>query len=281
MNFQKIKSHAKINIALNINGKSRKFHNIETIIAFVDLHDLIYIKKIKSKNHRISFLGKHSKNIYKNNTVIKLLKILEQKNLLKRNKFEIKIFKRIPTKSGLGGGSMNAASVLKFLINKKIVKTTKNEIYKISKLVGSDVILGLEPTFSILTSKNQIKRFYNHSKIYTLIVKPNFGCSTKTIYAGVKRFEKSQFTNPKKKMLNFKFLKSLNNSLESIAFSKYKKLKKIKFFLSNLSKRSFVRMTGSGSAIVAYFQSKKECEISKRQFDKKFKNCWSIISKTI
>ena len=124
MNFQKIKSHAKINIALNINGKSRKFHNIETIIAFVDLHDLIYIKKIKSKNHRISFLGKHSKNIYKNNTVIKLLKILEQKNLLKRNKFEIKIFNslRYKTKNTHGTGCTLSSAITTFLSCGKPVK---------------------------------------------------------------------------------------------------------------------------------------------------------------
>ena len=121
---------------------------------------------------------------------------------------------------------MNAASVLKFLINKKIVKTTKNEIYKISKLVGSDVILGLEPTFSILTSKNQIKRFYNHSKIYTLIVKPNFGCSTKTIYAGVKRFEKSQFTNPKKKNAKLQILKIFKQLPRINCFFKIQKIKK-------------------------------------------------------
>ena len=44
---------------------------------------------------------------------------------------------------------------------------------------------------------------------------------------------------------------------ENIAISKYPKLKKIKLFLENLSNQEFVRITGSGSAIVAYFQSKK------------------------
>ena len=52
MNSFKIKSHAKINLALNITGKNSKLHKIESIVSFIDLHDLIYLKQIKSKNHQ-------------------------------------------------------------------------------------------------------------------------------------------------------------------------------------------------------------------------------------
>ena len=47
--FDKIKSHAKINLALNITGKSKSLHKVESIIAFVTLHDEIYIKQIKKQ----------------------------------------------------------------------------------------------------------------------------------------------------------------------------------------------------------------------------------------
>ena len=58
-----IKSFAKINLALNITGKTSSLHKIETIIAFVSLHDEILIKKINSNRHSISFTGKFSQNI--------------------------------------------------------------------------------------------------------------------------------------------------------------------------------------------------------------------------
>ena len=48
MQYIKIKSYAKINLALNIIGKSASLHKIETIVSFVSLHDEIYIKKINS-----------------------------------------------------------------------------------------------------------------------------------------------------------------------------------------------------------------------------------------
>ena len=277
----KIKSYAKLNLVLNIVGKTSHLHKIESVVAFASLHDEIFINEIKSKSHNISFFGKFSRNISNNNTVSKLLKILEKKKLLKDTKFKISINKKIPMKAGLGGGSMNAANILKFFIKKKFFKISKKETEIISKNIGSDVILGINSSSSILNSKNKIKNFSNCKKFYTLIVKPHFGCSTKEMYSKVRKFNKPKMNHPKKKMFNLDYLKKMNNSLEPIVFSKYPKLRVLKSFLENLSKPAFVRMTGSGSAMVAYFNSKQRCENAKKQFKRKYKNYWCISSKTI
>ena len=113
-----IKSYAKINLALNVTGKRNSMHKIESIVSFIDLHDLISIQNIKSNNHKIYFYGKFSKNIKRENTVQKLLDLLDRSNLLKNEKFKIIIKKNIPQEAGLGGGSMNAATVLNFFIKK-------------------------------------------------------------------------------------------------------------------------------------------------------------------
>ena len=281
MYFSKIKSYAKINLALNITGKISSLHKIESIVAFVNLFDEILIKQINSKKHNVSFSGKFSQNIGKDNTITKLLKLLDKRNLLNYKKFHIKVKKQIPIKAGLGGGSMNAANVLKYFVEKKFIKITKKELVKISRLIGSDVILGIKSTNSILSPKNNIKYFTNCKKFHILIVKPNFGCSTKDIYSRVNKFNKPKFNKPKKKMFSLDYLKKMNNSLEPIALFKYPKLGKIKSFLESLSKPVFVRMTGSGSALVAYFTSKERCNNAKKHFNKKYKNYWCITSKTI
>ena len=280
MNFRKIKSNAKINLALNVVGKSKRLHKIESLIAFIDLHDVILLKKIYLNKHQIIFNGKFSKNINSNNTISRLLKILEKKKLLKQ-KFYIKITKNIPQKSGLGGGSMNAARVLKYLIEKKIIKVNKKQISEITEYVGSDVILGLKPLNSVLTSNNKIKTFRNSKKLFTLIIKPNFGCSTKYIYSLVKKFDRAKLNVPTKKMFNINFLKKSNNSLEEIVFNRYSTLRKVRDYLINLQNPIFVRMTGSGSALVSYYYSKKQCDTAQKQFNKDYKKYWCISSKTI
>ena len=281
MGIIQVKSYAKINLALHVTGKLAKLHKIESIISFINLYDLIFIKKIKGLSHQIFFYGNFSKNISKNNTVEKLLKILDENKLLKDKKFQIKIKKNIPQRAGLGGGSMNAASILFTLIKKKFIKVNKKDIQNISSLIGSDVILGANHANAILKSNNVIKRFSKCPKFNILLVRPNFGCSTKEIYSRVKKITKSKFNNPKKTMFNYGYLLQQENALERHAFSRYPKLKKIKSFLEGLKKPIFVRMTGSGSVIAAYYQTKKDCELAKVQFKRKFKNYWCNTSKTI
>jgi len=281
MSFIEVKSFAKINLALNVTGKSRLLHKIESIVSFISLCDLILIKKIKGPDHQISFYGNFSKNIDSDNTVVKLFKILDKKKLLKDRKFKIRIKKNIPQKAGLGGGSMNASSVLNFLIKKKIVKISQKQIQNISSLIGSDVILGINHSSAILKSNNIVKKFSKCPIFHTLLVKPNFGCSTKVIYSRVKKITNSKFNNPKKLMFNPEYLARQENALEVAAFSRYPKLKRIKSFLENLKNPLFVRMTGSGSVIIAYYQSKKDCELAKVQFKRKYKNYWCNTSKTI
>ena len=111
-----LKSFAKINLALHVTGKLTNLHKIESIVKFIDLHDTISINEINSYKHKVSFIGNFSKKIKKDNTVNKLFEILEKKNFLKKKKFQVKIKKNIPQESGLGGGSMNAATILNFLI---------------------------------------------------------------------------------------------------------------------------------------------------------------------
>ena len=115
MHRKVIKSFAKINLFLNVVSKKNKFHRIQSLFSFIDLHDRIEISTINRKKHFIKFDGKFSKGISKKNSISTLLKILDQKGLIKK-KYYIKVTKNIPQKSGMGGGSMNAASILKFFL---------------------------------------------------------------------------------------------------------------------------------------------------------------------
>ena len=281
MSAIQIKSYAKINLALNVTGKLVKLHKIESIVSFINLYDLIFIKKIKGPHHQISFYGNFSKNISRNNTVEKLFKILDENQLLKNRKFQIKIKKNIPQKAGLGGGSMNAANILNILIKKKFITVSQKKMKNISSLIGSDVILGVNQASAILKSNNVIRKFWKRPVFHVLLVKPNFGCSTKKIYAGIKKITKPKFNNPIKSMFNYGYLLKKENALEKVAFLRYPKLKRIKSFLENLENPLFARMTGSGSVIVAYYRSKKDCEMAKVQFKRKFENYWCNVSKTL
>ena len=282
MSISKINSYAKINLSLGVLGKLKnKLHRIESLVSFIDLHDEISIQKINKKKHKVFFYGRFSKNISNKNTISKLLELLDRQNFLKNKKYLIKIKKNIPLKSGMGGGSMNASSVLRYFVNKNKLLLNTSQISQIANKIGSDVMLGIEKKNSILQGNRKLFRSNKKIGLYTIIIKPNFGCSTEKIYKNIKSFSKPALNKNKNKLFSVSNIISLKNDLEKVAFKKYPILANIKQNMLNLPKIKFVRMTGSGSSLVAYFNSKKASLNAAKLLKKKYKNYWCILSKTI
>ena len=256
-------------------------HKIESLVSFLNLSDEILIKKINNRNHKVKFVGKFSRKIPENNTITNLLYLLDDKKKLKNQKYLIKVKKNIPQKSGLGGGSMNAASVLKYFLKKQKIKLNTKDILQIISKIGSDVILGMNQKNSIIYRNRKLKIIKKNLNLFTLLVKPSYGCSTKDIYKGIKKFSSSNLKNIKKSNLNTKFIIKLNNDLEKSAFKKYPNLKKLKIFMEKIENILFVRMTGSGATIIGYFNSKKAAVNAAKLLMKNYKNYWCNLSKTI
>ena len=278
----KIKSYAKINISLSVLGKlNSKLHKIESLVSFINLYDEIFLSELKKNKHKVIFYGKFSNKIPIKNTITRLLNILDKSNLLKKKKYLIKVNKKIPLKSGMGGGSMNASSILKYFIKKNRLDLTNEQILEISNKLGSDVILGMEKKNTLLKGNGKLIRYKNKIGLYVVILKPRFGCSTEKIYRNIKNFSRPLLNKKNNSIFYISNLINLKNDLENVAFRKYPILLNIKQNMLNLPKVKFVRMTGSGSSIIGYFNSKKASLNGVKILKKKYKNYWCILSKTI
>ena len=282
MKKTEIKSFAKINLSLLVTGKlNTKLHKILSVVSFINVYDKIYIKEQKIKSHKVVFSGKFSKAIPNINTITNLLKILDSKKKLNNKKYLIKVIKNTPQQAGLGGGSMNASAILSFFLKNKLIKIKKKELEFLAKKIGSDVIIGIKKSPSVIINTSTIKELKQKFYFHILIVKPTFGCSSKEIYKRLKNFSRPNFNpNKIKKFTNEKILNSFND-LERPAFKKYPKLKKMKLYMNKLDKVIFVRMSGSGSSLVSYFYSKNAALKAHKLLKKKYKNYWCILSKTI
>ena len=81
MSFTKLNSWAKVNLSLNVIKRlHNKCHQIESLFTFIKLSDEIKIRKINKPKNKVFFSGKFSKGINSNNTIVRLLNLLEKKN---------------------------------------------------------------------------------------------------------------------------------------------------------------------------------------------------------
>jgi len=282
-----IKSYCKINLSLKIIKKLKNgYHGISSLITFCDLHDIISISKINRSKDKISFFGKFSKGIEKsNNTITKVLTLLRRENFIKNQSFKINIKKNIPHGSGLGGGSSNASNLLIYLNDKMKLKINRKKMMNLAKKIGSDVPIVLERKNTFLTGeKDKVLRINKKFNLNLLIVYPNIICSTKKVYKKLRIDKKKKYQfyyNKKNKRNLIDYLKNEKNDLEKIVVKIHPKIGQIIKFIKFQKGCIFSRITGSGSACIGIFSSKRNAISAKKLIKSKYPKYWSVISKTI
>ena len=277
-----LKSFAKINLSLSVNKKLKSgLHNIQSIYCLIDLHDEIFLKKIKNKySDQVSFIGPFSKDINKSNNSVKKVLNAMRKNKIIHDYYSVKINKKIPVFAGLGGGTSNAATILKYFTKKSL---NKKILSKITKEVGSDLILFFYNQGYQKNLRHVIELKKKH-KLHFLLIFPKIKSSTKNVYSKIKNY--SKLKKPINKNLasksNFiEFLINSRNDLQFIVEKNYKILGKLLLNMNKFRGCHFSRMTGSGSTCYGLFVNKYSSLVALKKLRKKYPKFWYSIAKTI
>ena len=275
-----IKSYSKINLTLKVNSKSRNgLHEIQSLYCWINLFDKIKIIKNKNKD-KISFKGSFSKLVKKkDNSVYNLLKKLRQLKLIS-NFYSITITKNIPIFSGLGGGTGNAAFILKYLLKNKI---NNNLLNKLERIIGSDLRLFFKKQ-GFLKDLKSIVEFKKKVIFYFVLIQPKIKCSTKTIYSKVKKFSKREKIN--KDLINsrnffLRYLSKNRNDLQFIVERKYPFIKKLLKDIENEKGCYLSRMTGSGSVCYGLFKNQIAAKKALKKLRYKYPKFWFSFAKTV
>jgi 4-diphosphocytidyl-2-C-methyl-D-erythritol kinase len=266
----KIKSYAKVNLILRVFAKKRKLHPILSLIDKINLYDVIDIN-LNDTGHVETFFS--NKKIGKeNNTVYKAIMLLKAKTKFKEG-VSVSIKKNIPLESGLGGGSSNAAAVLKYLVKKLKLKVSKAELFKLALEIGSDVPAFLVDGSVLINGfgeKVEAIKLNDYGSI--LLIKPRFGISSKDAY---NYFDKAKIkSNINLKSFKIKIKKEsidliMSNDLEFPIINNVKEIKKL---YQDLAKFKFnkIMMSGSGSTVFAISKDIKELNKAKKQLENKY-----------
>ena len=275
-----LKSYAKINLSLRVLNKlPNGLHDIQSCFFLINIYDKIDISKTHFKRDIINFKGKFRSYIdSKNNSITKTLKILRERKLL-RSYYKVSITKNIPVYSGLGGGSSNAASLIKYLSKKKIkIRDIKN----FTKSLGSDLSLFFNKQ-SYQSGLYNFKKYRKNFHFYFVVLYPHLKCSTKDIYNRYKfrKMSKRQYLPSINSDTMLKYLTKDENSLQKVVLKRHPKLKKVLQFIKNQKGCYFSRMTGSGSTCYGLFTNENSSKVALKKIKKKYPKFSFLTVKTI
>ena len=268
------KGCAKINLALHVIGVQEDgYHVLDSIVIFTDIFDSLFFKK--NKKNRLSFTGEFSNALNgEKNSILEALSLFE--NVL-TDHFSINLEKNLPLGAGLGGGSADAAAVIRFITNH--FKYQMPSPIAISK-IGADVPACVLSVASRVGGIGEIVKPIDISGIdlWIVLVNPRVFVSTGSIFEQV--IEKHNA--PLEPFAHFgstdqfiDYLKGQRNDLQAVTTNKFPEIKQVLDTIEKTQDVLLSRMSGSGSTCFGLYRNQ---EIAKKavSYIKKNNNKWWI-----
>jgi 4-diphosphocytidyl-2-C-methyl-D-erythritol kinase len=270
---------AKINLSLKILSQRKDgFHEIETLIAPVSLHDEIKIDKI-DVGKRIKFrCDDPSVPRGEGNLVVRAAnRFFAGTKLAPAVSIDLK--KKIPHGAGLGGGSSDAAAALLALNQLFETNLTREELVKLGSAIGSDVPFFIFESAAICRGRGElVTPMKLPEQLSILLLKPDFVVATAWAYS---RWHDSReipgITYSAQEFAGHTFV----NDLERPVFEKFVFLAQLKMWLLKQREVGAAMMSGSGSTIFAVLREGQDTEaITQRAQNQLDQELWTCVCKT-
>lgn len=258
---------AKINLYLRVLKKRPDgYHEIESLFCPVGLYDRLVL----TPANRISIscaaaqVPSDESNLA-HRAASRFFKALETRGLRGRppdlRGVHIELEKRIPVGAGLGGGSSDAAAVLKGLNQICGSPFGSDYLRSLALSLGADVPFFIEPRSAIATGIGErLEPFHNLPKYYAIIIFPGILTATAEVYKKLKL----RLTKQQKKISNFDFTgqefdarRHLVNDLETVTENHHPEIKAAKTMLRQKGAMGAL-MSGSGSSVFGLFLAEQE-----------------------
>lgn len=254
---------AKINLGLNIVEKRNDgYHNLQTVFLPVQLCDALEIKTMSEKfpsdmNCDLKVSGDEICCNEADNLVVKAYNLLAADYEIPR--IHAHLYKRIPSQAGLGGGSSDAAFMLKLLDQRFRINAGNAELEKYAARLGADCpfFINAEPAYAegIGEILSPVEITDNTLSGYTLvIVKPQVSVSTKEAFAGITPRMPEVSCREIVAMPIEQWKGLLTNDFEESVFAQHPELHDIKNKLYEAG-AAYAQMSGSGSSIFGIFKT--------------------------
>lgn len=268
-----LKSYAKINLTLDVIApRPDGFHDIETVMQTISLHDTVSVRVSEQKGIRLTCdspnIPTDDRNLAYRAAVLMLCKMQIDVGL------DIHIEKRIPIEAGLGGGSSNAAAVVRGLLkaNPRVIPNwDPKDLTRFAASIGSDVPFFLFGGTAFVKGRGEeVEKLPDIDERPVVLVKPRFGISTGWAY---RRLDEMGHTVSKRETFSQRMRKCileegclhlpllLSNDLELPAIERHPQIGEIKKALIAAGALGSL-MCGSGSAVFGLFESEESAKLA-------------------
>lgn len=248
---------AKINLTLDVLGKREDgFHDIKSIMQTISIRDDIEIDIGTGKPWSL-LCTDDTIPTDETNLAWKAAKVFSETLKIDFHGIEIRIVKRIPTQAGLGGGSADAAAVLRALNRHYEYPLSVMALAELGAQIGSDVPFCVVCGTAMCEGRGErLRKIADLPDCFFVVCKPDFSCSTPELYK--KLDEKAIGKHPDHQAMEsallegdlLKVAQNIHNVFDPLVTEEHLELNYIKSIFASYGAVAH-QMTGSGSAVFA------------------------------
>jgi 4-diphosphocytidyl-2-C-methyl-D-erythritol kinase len=250
-----VKAYGKINLTLEVLGlRDDGYHEIRSIMQNVELHD--NLKFNISDDGLIHLSGNNDNLKYDENNLVYKSAIALKKHTCTNYGAKIYLEKNIPIEAGLAGGSADAAATLIGLNQLWDLRLPVEELMMLGAGIGSDIPFCLLGNTALVEGRGEkVTSLVSPTMENILIVKPDFGASTKLIYQKFDEVIRTDSQNYTEQMIRAleghgDYKKYLHNDLELVTTNIYPEVQSILNIMGE--KCEYAMMSGSGPTCFAF-----------------------------
>lgn len=245
-------ANAKINLGLYLTEKRADgYHNLQTVFYPIKLRDVVELVDAPITSCLIK--GIDIPGNADDNICLKAFRALQADFDLPHQ--QIVLLKNIPVGAGLGGGSADAAFLIKLVNDKFELGLSVAQMQDYARVLGADCafFIANKPAYAFAKGDEFEAIEVDLSAYFMVLVKPNIHVSTAEAYADVNvKMPENDLRETIKLPIN-EWKNLIKNDFESSVFKKYPEIDVIKTQLYNAG-ATFALMSGSGSSVFALFE---------------------------
>ncbi|OAQ20582.1 4-(cytidine 5'-diphospho)-2-C-methyl-D-erythritol kinase [Thermosulfurimonas dismutans] len=269
----KIEAPAKLNLFLYVLGRRPDgYHDLLTLFQKISLCDEVHLEKATGITLEVSGEAPPGRE----NLCFRAAEIFLERAAIKGGVF-IRLKKRIPAGTGLGGASSDAAAVLKGLSKLYPGHLSEAELFEVGRSLGADVPFFLSSYSTALGEGigDRLSPWPTLPAWYVVVVPP-FRISTAWAYRNLRltKRETPLINGPE----NFSWDKSLVNDFKDLVFEKYPELSVVEAALYDAGALK-AGLSGSGSALFGVFEEQGLAERAAERLRERFKDYQVLVAR--
>ena len=275
----KVTAHAKVNLTLHVVGqRANGYHELQSLVCLTEFGDQIHLSPAADFSFQVIGPNASGIPVDESNLVVQAAKFMAQKHS-KSLDCHIILEKNLPMASGIGGGSSDAAAVMRAL--SQYFSVPLPNVDELMTL-GADIPVCMTTGLTLMEGAGEdVTQLSAAPNWGVVLVNPNVGVSTPAVFNALNSKRNLPMQDVAENCVDIAWLGDQRNDLEPPAMAMVPEVGAVVEAISAAPHCQMARMSGSGATCFGVFADIKHANAAAERLQRAHPDWWVVSTKIV